>query len=48
VRGVAVEDFQVLPIAGGDHSAIVVDIEVPVVALDVPAAQRAPAIHSPA
>jgi len=33
VHGVAVQDFQVVPIAGGDHSAIVVDIAVPVAAL---------------
>jgi endonuclease/exonuclease/phosphatase (EEP) superfamily protein YafD len=36
VHGVAVTDFQVLPIAGGDHSAIVVDIAVPTVALAAP------------
>ena len=46
VHGVAVEDFQVLPIVGGDHSAIVVDIAVPIVALDAPAAHRTPATHS--
>ena len=39
VHGVAVEDFQVLPIAGGDHSAIVVDIAVPVAALEGPEAR---------
>ncbi len=45
VHGVAVEDFQVLPIAGGDHSAIVVDIAVPVAALQAPDVRaRAPAL----
>jgi endonuclease/exonuclease/phosphatase (EEP) superfamily protein YafD len=29
VHGVVVEDFQVLPVAGGDHSAIVVDLIAP-------------------
>jgi endonuclease/exonuclease/phosphatase (EEP) superfamily protein YafD len=33
VHGVAVQDFQVLPIPGSDHSAIVVDIAVPGTAL---------------
>ena len=37
VHGVAVEDFQVLPIAGSDHSAIVVDIALPVAAVTAPA-----------
>jgi endonuclease/exonuclease/phosphatase family metal-dependent hydrolase len=36
VHGVAVTDFQVVPITGGDHSAIVVDIAVPMVALAAP------------
>lgn len=36
VHGLAVEDFQVLPIPGGDHSAIVVDLAVPVLALPAP------------
>jgi endonuclease/exonuclease/phosphatase (EEP) superfamily protein YafD len=48
VHGLAVEDFQVLPIAGGDHSAIVIDIAVPVVALQAPEVQRALAIAAPA
>jgi endonuclease/exonuclease/phosphatase (EEP) superfamily protein YafD len=42
VHGVAVEDFQVLPIAGGDHSAIVVDLAVPVAALAAPGVHAHP------
>jgi endonuclease/exonuclease/phosphatase (EEP) superfamily protein YafD len=49
VRGLEVEDFQVVPMTGGDHCAIVVDLAVPVVgyesagapALDPPALQHA-------
>ena len=33
VHGVGVEDFQVVPIPGGDHSAIVVDVAVPIAML---------------
>jgi hypothetical protein len=40
VHGVAVEDFQVVPIDGGDHCAIVVDIAVPVAALSVADASK--------
>lgn len=40
VDGVAVEDFRVLPIPGSDHSAIVVDVVVPLSAGEPP---RAPA-----
>lgn len=35
VHGVAVEDFQVVPIEGGDHCAIVVDVAMPIAALSV-------------
>lgn len=38
VHGVAVQDFRVLSVPGSDHSAIVVDIAVPVVALEAPPA----------
>jgi endonuclease/exonuclease/phosphatase (EEP) superfamily protein YafD len=44
VHGVAVEDFQVLPIAGSDHCAIVVDIAAPVAALTAPERTR-PAVY---
>ena len=40
VHGVAVEDFQVVPIDGGDHCAIVVDIAVPIAALPVADASK--------
>jgi endonuclease/exonuclease/phosphatase family metal-dependent hydrolase len=33
VHGVGVEDFRVVPIPGGDHSAIVVDLAVPIAML---------------
>lgn len=36
VHGLAVADFHVLPIAGGDHSAIVVDLALPAGALAAP------------
>jgi endonuclease/exonuclease/phosphatase (EEP) superfamily protein YafD len=34
VHGVAVEDFRVVPVVGADHSAIVVDLAVPVAAIE--------------
>ena len=48
VHGLAVEDFRVLRIAGGDHSAIVVDLALPVVALDAPDASPAQTVHASA
>jgi endonuclease/exonuclease/phosphatase family metal-dependent hydrolase len=42
VHGVAVADFQVMPLAGGDHSAIVVDIAAPAAALTAPELQKDP------
>jgi len=41
VHGVGVADFQVVPIAGGDHSAIVVDLAAPAAALPAPAVATA-------
>jgi endonuclease/exonuclease/phosphatase (EEP) superfamily protein YafD len=42
VHGVAVDDFQVLPLPGGDHCAIVVDVAMPIAALELAGAgQRA-------
>ena len=40
VHGVAVDDVRVLPLPGGDHCALVVDLAVPVIALEAPAALR--------
>jgi vancomycin resistance protein VanJ len=40
VHGVAVADFHTRPIAGGDHSAIVVDIGAPIAALAAPCGEE--------